>query len=232
MTNPSTLARQKFYTIPGTPTFFIDGYDSDSGGGAATDARSIFDRKVDPKVQEHLKAAPEAKIDLRATRTRNVIKVKTKVSRVTSTSDKLRLHIVLAEDMVRYSGENGLRFHEMVVRSVAAPPASAAAKQPAPAADAKPAQAAKPAAIEQGFPVIAAKGGSFEYTFDLAKAVADAKAHLEDYETNTRKGQYSFHPKKHEITGQLSVVAFVQNETTKKVLQAVYVKAASGKPTT
>ena len=51
----------------------------------------------------------------------------------------------------------------------------------------------------------------------MAKAVADAKAHLEDYETNTRKGEYTFRQKKHEITGGFVVVAFVQDEATKAI---------------
>ena len=55
-------------------------------------------------------------------------------------------------------------------------------------------------------------------------------AHLEDFETNTRKGAYSFRQKKHEIdAGNLSVVAFVQDEATKKILQAVYVKLPGAK---
>src|SRR5512142_405257 len=230
MTNPSTLARQKWYGVNSTPSYFIDG-DSDGGGGSASNAKSIFDKKVDPVIQKHLQAAPEAKIDLKASAVGSTIKVKTSISNVTNKSDKLRLHIVLAEDMVRYSGENGLRFHEMVVRSVAVPQQAADAKKPA--ADAKASDAAKPDVV-QGFPVVAAKGGTFEYTFDLAKVVADAKAHLDEFEKNPPgrfPKDYKFHPQKHEITGPLSVVAFVQDETTKKILQAVYVKAAATKTT-
>jgi hypothetical protein len=136
------------------------------------------------------------------------VKVRAQVSKVTGTSDKLRLHIALAEDSVTYSGENGERFHPMVVRSMALDASSA-----------------------QGFALKPGKGGTFEFTFDVAKAVADAKAHLEDYETNTRKGAYSFREKKHEIKGGLVVVAFVQDDATKKILQSVYLKPAVTKST-
>jgi hypothetical protein len=128
------------------------------------------------------------------------------VSNVAGTSEKLRLQIALAEDMVTYSGENGERFHPMVVRSMAL--------------DAK---------SDQGFALEPGKGGSFEYTFDVAKAVADARAHLEQYEANERKGEYTFRQKKHEITGGLVVVAFVQDEATKKVLQAAYLNPAAAR---
>lgn len=218
MTNPSTLARQAFYAVRGTPSYYVDG-DSDGGGGSADMAKSIFDRKVDPVVQKHLETAPEAKIDVRMTRAGSLVKVKANVSKIASKSDKLKLQIVLVEDMVRYSGENGMRFHEMVVRSVAEAPAPAG-KPAAGAAD----KDAKPAPV-QGFALAAGKGGSFEYTFDLAKVAAAGKAHLEDFETNTRKGQYTFREKKHEITGPVAVVAFVQDEATKKILQATYVVA-------
>jgi hypothetical protein len=227
MTSPSTLARQQFYGVRGTPSYYIDG-DAGGGGGSADMAKSIFDTKVDPVVDKHLAVPAEAKIDLRATTTGSTVKVKTTVSKVTSKSDKLRLQVALVEESVRYSGENGTRFHEMVVRSLAVP-ASAPAKSPA----AAPAADTKPAAPPQGFALQPGKGGTFEYTFDLAKVAVEAKAHLEDFETNTRKGQYTFREKKHEVNASaLAVVAFVQDEATKKILQAVYVKPPAVKKTT
>jgi hypothetical protein len=202
MVNPTTIKRQDFYSVNSSPSYFFDG-DSDGGGGSADMAKSIFESKVDPTIEKHLAVAPEAKIDLRATSTGSTVKVKANVSKVTSKSDKLRLQIVLAEESVTYSGENGERFHPVVVRSMALDQKSA-----------------------QGFALAPAKGGSFEYTFDVAKAVADAKAHLEDYETNTRKGEYKFREKKYDIKNGFVVVAFVQDEATKKVLQSVYLKPA------
>lgn len=206
MVNPATLKRQEFYSVRSSPSYFFDG-DADGGGGSAENAKSIFDSKVDPAIGKRLAEAPGAKIALRASSTGSTVKVKASVSKVTSTSDRLRLQIALAEDTVTYSGENGERFHPMVVRSMAL--------------DAK---------SDQGFALEPGKGGTFEYTFDVAKAVADARAHLENYETNERKGDYKFRQKKHEVTGGLVVVAFVQDEATRKVLQSVYLKPSA--PTT
>ena len=59
--------------------------------------------------------------------------------------------------------------------------------------------------------------------------MADAKAHLEHYEANERKGEYKFRQKKHDVTGGLVVVAFVQDEATKKVLQSVYLQPAAAR---
>jgi hypothetical protein len=205
MVNPSVIKRREFYGVNSSPSYVFDG-DSDGGGGGADNAKSIFETKIDPAIEKHLAVAPGAKIALRAAATGSTVTARAQVSGVASKSEKLRLHIALAEDMVSYSGENGERFHPMVVRAMAL--------------DAK---------SEQGFALKPGKGGKFEYIFDLAKAVAEAKAHLEQFEKVERKGEYTFRQKKHEITGGLVVVAFVQDEATKKVLQAVYLKPAAAK---
>jgi hypothetical protein len=205
MVNPSTVARRTFYGVNSSPSYFFDG-ESDGGGGSAESAKGLFDSKVDPKIQKHLEAPPEAAIALKATAVGNTVKAKATVSKVSSKSAKLRVQIVLAEESVTFSGENGERFHPMVVRSVAV--------------DAK---------ATQGFAVAPGKGGTFEYTFDLAKAMADAKEGLINYETKERKGEYTFREKKYEIKNGLVAVAFVQDEATKKVLQATYVKIAPPK---
>ena len=250
MVNPSTLARQSFYGVRSSPSYFVDG-ESSGGGGPADGAKALFESKIGPMIARHMEEMPEATISLKATTVGQTVKVKTTVSKITKKSDKLRLQVALVEDRVSFSGENGMRFHEMVVRSLALAPATAdkgkkpEAKPPVPAE--KPAAAppstdtadtaaapAKALSPVTGFAIKPDKGGTFECTFDIRKAVADARAHLEDYETNTRKGEYTFRKKMHEIdASKLSVVAFVQDEATKKILQAVYVKAGStGKKTT
>jgi hypothetical protein len=250
MVNPATLARQKFYGVNSSPSYFVDG-ESSGGGGSADMAKSLFETKIDPMVAKHLAEPPEASLKLAAQAAGSTVKVKTTVSKVPSKSDKLRLQVALVEDLVRYNGENGLRFHDMVVRAMAEPPAAAGART-APAAAPKPDAATKPATTRPdpanadaaqpeakaeaapvkvfGFPMKPGQGGTFEYAFDLKKAEAEALAHLQDFETNTRKGQYSFRQKKHAIdASRLSVVVFVQDEATKKILQAVYLKVPAGK---
>ncbi len=205
MVNPSTVARRTFYGVNSSPSYFFDG-ESDGGGGSAESAKNLFDSKVEPKIQAHLAMAPEAAVQIQATQAGNTVKAKATVSNVKSKSDKLRVQIVLAEESVTFSGENGERFHPIVVRGMAV--------------DAKAAQ---------GFALAPGKGGAFEYTFDLAKLMADAKEGLINYETKERKGEYTFREKKHEIKNGLVAVAFVQDEATKKVLQATYVKIAPPK---
>ncbi len=231
MVNPSTLARQAFYNVHASPSYFVDG-ESSGGGGSADGAKALFESQIDPLIARHLEEKPEATISLKATTSGSVVKVKTTVSKVTSRSPKLKLQIALVEDQVSFSGENGMRFHEMVVRSLAVPP-RVPGKGEKPEKDAPP--AAKPGATPSstGFELKPGKGGTFEYSFDLAKAASDARAHLEDFETNQRKGEYTFRKKMHDIDpSKLSVVAFVQDEATRKILQSAYVKSATTKKTT
>ena len=205
MVNPSTVGRRTFYGVSSSPSYFFDG-ESDGGGGSAENAKSIFDSKVEPKIQKHLEVPPGAAVKLQASQVAGRVKTKATVSNVKSKSDRLRVQIVLAEESVTFSGENGERFHPIVVRGMAV--------------DAKAAQ---------GFALAPGKGGSFEYTFDLAKLMADAKESLTNFETKERKGEYTFREKKHEIKNGLVAVAFVQDEATKKVLQATFVEIAAPK---
>ena len=120
------LERQQFYDVRSSPSYFIDG--EASGGGGADAARMLFESKIDPMIANHMVEAPEAAIALTAQAAGSTVKVKTTVSQVARTSDKLRLQIALVERHVRYSGENGTRFHDMVVRTMASPPAPAGKK--------------------------------------------------------------------------------------------------------
>jgi hypothetical protein len=220
MVNPATLSRQAFYGVRSSPSYFVDG-ESSGGGGSAEMAKTLFESKIDPMIARHVDQAPEASIDLAAQATGSTVTVKTSVSKVNSTSEKLRLHIALVEGHVRYSGENGIRFHDMVVRDMAAAPA---AGENGPGTVQAPPNTSSVPVPALGFALKPGQGGTFEYTFDLARAGADALAHLDDFETHVRKG-YTFRQKKHEIDpSKLSVVAFVQDEATKKILQSVIVQ--------
>jgi hypothetical protein len=110
MVNPPVVARRTFYGVNSSPSYFFDG-ESDGGGGSAEGAKNLFDSKVEPKIQAHLATAPEAAVKLQATQVGGTVKAKATVSNVKSKSDKLRVQIVLAEESVTFSGENGERFH-------------------------------------------------------------------------------------------------------------------------
>lgn len=198
MTNPATQARGKFYTVQGVPSYAMDGK-SASGGGTREMTQGFYDR-VNPDVERQLQTAAGADLKLEATLEGNTVKTKVALSNLTGDAEKLKLHIVLAEDKLRYTGENGVRFHPMVVRSVAGPEYG-------------------------GLPVTGKDNQTFDWSFDVVAVAAESKKHLDDFEKGGQRGDFTFSEKKDQIdANNLTVVAFVQDEKTKAVLQSVQVK--------
>ena len=202
LTNPSGVARQNFYGMRGVPSFYIDGVGDGKGGGPADMAGKIYRERIEPVIDRRLATKAEAKLGLTAKATGSRIGATVTLGPKMA-GTKLRLHLALVESRVRYSGENGIRFHPMVVRALAS-----AEKD------------------HLGFPLEPGKPAKIECSFDLDQVVADARNHLDEFEkTYDTPGGFSFLTKKHEIDrGGLSVVAFVQDEETKNVLQAAVVK--------
>ena len=209
MTNPSTLARAKYYGVRGVPTFAIDGDSSMSGGGPRNSTKSVYDRLL-PVIEKELEKKAEAQIKLDAVMADSAIKVLASVTPTKAEATNLKLQIALVEERMRFTGENGIRIHPMIVRSLAGENAG-------------------------GFTIDAAKPEAVSWRFDLNAISQELKKHLDDFEAGRKDNDgYTFVEKKHLIdAGNLSVVAFVQDEKTKQILQAVSVKvsgsqAASG----
>ena len=218
LTNQWSDTRGKWYAITGVPNFAVDGEKDNRGGGSRENTKMSYDRIV-ARLDKALETAAEADLHLNATVEGNTVRVKATPSKVKDGKEKVQLQIVLVEELLTYTGENGIRFHPMVVRSIANMEV---------AAKAVPATTA-PAG---GFTVDRASPSAAEYTFDLAKISADMKAYLDDYEANGRHGKMQFSKKPVEMnTSNLSVVAFLQEEQSKKVLQSAYVKLGSGTTT-
>ena len=206
MTNPSTQTRKEFYDVPGTPTYFIDGGSQKVGGGGAAQAERLFKDSVASVIDKRLESKPGARVKLQASMKGGSVNVAVEVGKTAKTGkpdQQLRLQIALVEELVRYTGENGVRFHPMVVRSLASTEKD-----------------------KLGFAVTPGKASKVTHTFDVAKAVADAKAHLDAMEggASERFGKFQFIERKNDIDmAQLRVVAFVQDEKTKEILQAAIV---------
>ncbi len=247
MSNSYSQARAKFYGARSVPTLAIDGQ-TRTGGGPAAMAGPIYRERVEPVIDKRLSAVAGVRLGLTGRSAGGVVRATVSVTPGDATAGRLRLQLALVEEQVRYSGENGIRFHPMVVRSMAAesfetPPAAPAPAAPAPAAPLTPAAKtplpasapppdAPPASVSAlpvpvlGFALEPGKATTIEYSFDLAKVAADGLANLEDLEQHsTRFPNYTFRQKKHQVDpAKLSLVAFVQDEKTKEILQAVRVE--------
>jgi len=209
MTNLDTQARAKFYKVNGVPSWAIDGKE-EGGGGPRDRAPTAFERIRKP-IEKNLESAAEAHIKVDAALAGNAVKVAANVADVKSESKDLKVQIVLVEKELRYTGENGVRFHPMVVRAMGGEKA-------------------------EGFAMGEKRSGTFDASFDLDAVSKALKAHLDDYEAKGLRGEaFKFSEKKYQINrNDLGVVVFVQDEKTKHVLQAAFfdlATAAGTRPT-
>src|SRR5262245_6517778 len=192
MANAATQNRSAFYGVRGVPSYMIDGQ-TGGGGGSREQAEMVYNR-FNPKIEKRLEVPGQAEIKLETALDGGVVKVRATVAKVESQSPSLKLNLALVEKTLRYNGENGVRFHPMVVRGMAGPGAS-------------------------GFRLRDAQPASFEQTFDLAQLTDELKAQLDGYEQ--RNTGFKFSEKKHAIiASNLAVVAFVQDEESQQILQA------------
>jgi thiol-disulfide isomerase/thioredoxin len=119
MTNPDTMALYKAYDVHGVPSFAIDGKMLGGGGGARDFAGKVYDRIV-PPIEKDLELPAEAKLTAHASLSGNSVKVTGSVEGIEDQSEDVKVEVLLVEKQVRYSGENGIRFHPMVLRAMSA----------------------------------------------------------------------------------------------------------------
>ncbi|HUI58485.1 MAG TPA: hypothetical protein VLY04_26115 [Bryobacteraceae bacterium] len=199
MSNPDAQARSKYYAVGGVPTYMVDGERVDYYGDDRENTKLVWEH-IQPPVEKELEVAAEAKLNVRAALTGNTVKVTAAVDGVKSESKELKVHVLLLEKELHYSGENGIRFHPMVVRAMGGK-------------------------NDDGFSLAPGEAASFEQSWDLDKVSAGLKAHLDDYEAKGHRGNsFKFMEKKYEIDrGNLAIAVFVQDAKTKHVLQSAYI---------
>jgi tetratricopeptide (TPR) repeat protein len=207
MTNPDAEARQEYYNarervIGGTPTSIVNGTDAAVGGGRKSAAKSRFD-SYSWSIENGMANAPAVEISLSGERTGNTVKMSASVSIVDRSlreNENLRLLVVLAEKVVHHEGSNGVSEHKMVVRKLIGG--------------------------TDGFAIDTSKEiVEFSGEVDISELEASLLEYLTDWEIEHsglfREGS-GFSAKRHEIDeSQLMLVAFVQDDTDRSVLQAM-----------
>jgi hypothetical protein len=110
------------------------------------------------------------------------------------------VNFALVEDDIRYSGENGIRFHRMVVRALA-----------------------KPAG--EGFAAAPSAAVTLDASFDPDAISRSLATYLDDYEQkNDRFGKITFLSKDTKMQpNHLAIAAWVQDAKTRRVLQAALI---------
>src|ERR1035441_5764222 len=203
MTIAETTARYQKFGGKGVPAYAIDGKDIGGGGNSRDMAQWVFDR-FQKDLETDLETAAEARVKIDASLNAGTVKVCAAVDNVKSDSKDLKVQIVLVEKEIRHLGENGIRFHPMVVRAFGGEKG-------------------------EGYKIEANGKGTFDATFDLEAIGKDIRKQLDEYEAKGHRGEsFKFTAKKDQIDrADLAVVVFVQDDKTKHVLQAGYVDLAA-----
>lgn len=199
LTNEDAEARGKYYEdeVEGTPTILFNGKlkPRASGGGGLDEAKEKYDdyREV---IKSLLEQTTPVKLTARATRTGDKIEVSATASDVPTPGEKIRLRLLLVEELVRYTGGNQVRFHHHVVRDMPG--------------------GAKGLALTQ-------KTGNQEIGIDLALLRARTSKYLDKSAKET--------PFPNDLRPldlkNLYLVALVQNDGNKEILQSIQVKVSS-----
>jgi len=118
----------------------------------------------------------------------------------------LTLNFALVEDDVRYSGENGIRFHHMVVRALA-----------------------KPAG--QGFPLTPGASATLDASFQPIEISQQLTTYLDAFEQHNERFENAHFLNKNTAIdpAHLKVVAWIENTADHRILQTTFVSLA---PTT
>jgi hypothetical protein len=189
-------ARWTYYQ--GKPTggtpLTVIGGRADPTGGGRADFAATKLKQYRNLIDLFLNLPAGAALQLSATRTDDKLAITAKVRNLVKIGEKMRLRIAVAESVVRYRGGNGLRYHQCVVRGFAGSPDGWPMTKPA---------------MEQAA------------TVDLTALRAGLNAELDEYQ---KKNEGLVFPERPLGLRKLLVVAFVQDDATREVLQAVQVE--------
>lgn len=207
LANPDSVARAASYGVETTPQAFLDGEELPVVGASRADvedvvvgfAEQIEDHAADPSgIRLRVVATRDAKGEITAQATVSAAPLPVAGEVVPPLPAHPVVRFALVQDGIRYSGENGIRFHRMVVRAMA--------KAAGPDLSA----AAAPAEISA--------------SFDTAEIARDQMLYLNAY----AKGNERFGPVRFLATDlpmtpdQLAVVAWIEDPATHAVLQTAY----------
>ena len=193
LTSSDGMERARYYgdQIEGAPTMFISGkLGTDSGGPVA--AAEKFYTKFVADLNPILEKPAGVKLALAVTKgEKGAYSAKATVTELAAPGEKVMLRFVLAEERVRYTGGNGIRYHHMVVR-----------------------------ALPGGAKGVALTKKEQEQTITVEpEAVRSALTkYLDDFAKNEAPFPRPARPL---ALRNLKLVALVQNDTTKEILHAV-----------
>jgi len=196
LTNADVIKRVEGYyaeQVDGAPTTFIGGKLGAPGGGSSAAAQKKY-AGFRKVIDEELEKPALVKLGLTVSKgEKGGFSAKATISDLEAPGEKVMLRFALAEERVRYAGGNGIRYHHMVVRAM-------------------------PGGIK-GFP-LTKKASDQTVTFNPDELRTTLSKFLDDFATQEGPFPRADRPL---ALKNLKLVAFVQNDATKEVLQAVQV---------
>ena len=202
LANPAAGERAAMYGVGQTPSAFLDGDEIPVGGASRADVENVVVGLADA-LETRAAVATGLKLALKVTwGAGGALAVAASVARDgmpptggVALPKRAVLRVALVEDHVRYSGENGIRFHRMVVRAVA------------------------PERIVETM-----SANASNLSFDPAGIARDQLAYLSAFEKNNdRFGDFRFRSTEIPIRAdQLAVAAWVEDPGTHEVLEAAF----------
>jgi hypothetical protein len=142
-------------------------------------------------IDADLEQPSQAQLTLKANRTDDVVSAHLAVTNLAKPGPNVKLRVFLVEEFVRYRGGNGIRFHYSVVRGVIGPAEGT---------------------------VLAAANSTHSWSANLAEIRQGLAAYLDRFTKDHPEVSFFEKPLK---LSRLRVVAFVQNDDTRDVHQAV-----------
>ncbi|MFZ0737567.1 MAG: hypothetical protein WAM96_10800 [Candidatus Acidiferrales bacterium] len=203
LANQSSVERIASYGEDSAPSVYLDGKRVDVGEGLQTETPRVFESLIHA-VDARLLVPAGGNLEVSAKLSGAIVEVKVSGTGLQNPDVGRHLQIALVENEVSYSGENGFRFHSMVVRNVA--------------------QSSKDSS---GFPLPKTADFTVNYSFGLDQIMAANLKYYDEYiaDLKARTGiAATFREKRYVIDPhKLSVVAFIQDDGTKGILQSAEV---------
>jgi hypothetical protein len=193
LTSPDAVERARYYQVDSTPAPFLGGKPAGEGGGGPAAAEKFY-KQFRGAIDDLLEKPAGVKLAVAVTRgDKGTFSAKATVTDLDAPGEKVMLRFVLAEDRVRYAGGNGLRYHHMVVR-----------------------------AMPGGAKGVALTKKTHEQTVAVDPDAVRATLAKSLDEAVKEEGPFP-RPDRPLALRNLKLVALVQNDATKEILQAVQV---------
>jgi hypothetical protein len=196
LTNMDVIKRvEEYYAelFSGTPTIFIGGKLGAPGGGGSAAAEKKYEG-FRKAIEEGLEKPSGVKLGLSIAKgEKGAFSAKATIADLEAPGEKMMVRFALAEERIRYAGGNGLRYHHMVVRAM-------------------------PGGTK-GFP-LTKKATDQTVTFNPDELRTALNKFLDDFAKDEGPFPRADRPL---ALKNLKLVAFIQNDATKEVLQAVQV---------